>query len=103
MARTSQSYTLKQWQKANEDLLNLPEKPKEEKPLKPREGVEVVKAGIRASQKKGYTLEEIHSKLNQSGIAISFSTLKQYASEGKRKISKPATSATAERPASSNV
>lgn len=102
MARTSQSYTLKQWQKANEDLLNLPEKPKEEKQLTPKEGVEVIKAGIRASQKKGYSLEEIHRRLNESGVSVSFSTLKQYASEGKRKSSKPATTATAERPGSSS-
>ncbi len=102
MARTSQSYTLKQWQKANEDLLSLPEKPKEEKELTPREGVEVIKAGIRECRKKGYSLEEIHSRLNASGVSVSFSTLKQYASEGKRKSSKPATTAKAERQASSS-
>ncbi len=105
MARTRQSYKMKQFQDINQKLLDLPAKPKEEKAVSVNDGAAAFKEGIRAAIKNGYSVEEVHTMINESGIPISLAMVKKYAStmEGKRKSSKPVTNATAERPASSSV
>jgi predicted AAA+ superfamily ATPase len=59
-------------------LADLPEREKTEVPL--RDAIEELQDSLRASLGKGYSYEELTKILNDSGIAISASTLKRYLS-----------------------
>lgn len=59
-------------------LADLPEREKTEVPL--RDAIEELHDLLRASLNKGYSYDELTKILNDSGIAISASTLKRYLS-----------------------
>lgn len=71
---------------ASSFLQDLPEKPKENLSL--REAVDRLRSEIQAAFAKGYSYEEVAQLLNQQGIDISASTLKNYVPSGKRQAAK---------------
>lgn len=76
--------------KAATALQALPEKPRENVPL--REAMVVMEAAIRSALDKGYSLEEVSAMLTDKGVEVNSASLKYYMSPSRRgKMAEPPT------------
>lgn len=76
MAGKQKTFDQQTRQKIEATLDNLPEKPKNERPLTTKELVTELRTKIRAAQCKGYTLEEIVELFKNTGAQVSLSSVK---------------------------
>ena len=63
---------------ARKALEDLPELPREQKPVSMREGIRAIRDSIVAAKARGYTTEAIIEHLKSAGIDISAATLDSY-------------------------
>lgn len=87
MVRTkpNQKVQIDQLKLLDEQLGNLPEKPKEELTL--RESIYFLRDKLKRALKKGYSYQDLSEILSEQKISISAATLKQYLTEIKKKSS----------------
>lgn len=76
MAKKRESYTQEAWENLGKALAELPEKPKDKKPITASSGAAIIKKQIAAARSKGYTLEELVKLAADNGIVVSQSSLK---------------------------
>lgn len=76
MAGKPKHFTAKARDDVASILASLPEKPKADKGLAAKDIITSLKAAIRATQEKGYTIEEIVQSFKQGGVDIGLTTLK---------------------------
>lgn len=82
------SFRRGQWEALGRRLDSLPEKAKDDQPLKVGEGVKTIRTQISAAREKGYTLNELIEHAVQEGIDVSLNSLR-YAmrrTEGKGRV-----------------
>ncbi|PXX20143.1 MULTISPECIES: hypothetical protein [Burkholderia] len=70
------SFTRGQWESLGRRLDALPEKAKDEQPVKVGEGVKFIRTQIVSARGKGYTLSELIEQAAQEGIDVSLNSLR---------------------------
>jgi hypothetical protein len=70
------SFTRGQWEALGRRLDALPEKAKDEQPVKTGDGVKSIRTQISAAREKGYTLNELIEQAAQEGIEVSLNSLR---------------------------
>jgi hypothetical protein len=88
-------YTAEQAAAFVKALRELPPVKEDERRFTTREGIQLLSKGIRALERKGYSLDQIGKALRDAGLNIKTSTLKEYL----RQIRKPRRKKPAERAA----
>ncbi|KER73663.1 hypothetical protein HR51_00820 [Burkholderia cepacia] len=72
----ARSFTRGQWEALGRRLDALPEKAKDEQPVKVGDGVESIRTQIVAAREKGYTLHELIEQAAQEGIDVNLNSLR---------------------------
>lgn len=72
----SKSYTRAHWDALAQALEALPEKPRDNQRVTVSNGMKEIRATIRATQEKGYSLEEIVEEAKRHGIEVGIGALK---------------------------
>ncbi|WP_412023236.1 hypothetical protein [Burkholderia cepacia] len=72
----SRCFAQAQWEAFGRRLDALPEKPKDEQPVKVGDGVKSIRKQISAAREKGYMLPELVEKAAQDGIGVSLNSLR---------------------------
>jgi hypothetical protein len=70
------SFKRGQWEALGRRLDALPEKAKDDQPLKVGDGVKSIRTQISAARDKGYTLNELIEQAAQEGIDVSLNSLR---------------------------
>ncbi|PAK12578.1 hypothetical protein CJO66_22230 [Burkholderia ubonensis] len=70
------NFTRGQWEALGRRLEALPEKAKNEQPVKTGDGVKSIRTQISAAREKGYTLDELIEQAAQEGIEVSLNSLR---------------------------
>jgi hypothetical protein len=70
------SFTRGQWEALGRRLDALPEKAKDEQPVKTGDGVKSIRTQISAAREKGYTLNELIEQAAQEGIEVTLNSLR---------------------------
>ncbi|WP_254221890.1 hypothetical protein [Burkholderia multivorans] len=70
------SFTRGQWEALGRRLDALPEKVKDDQPVKVGDGVKSIRTQIGAAREKGYTLSELIEQAAQEGIDVTLNSLR---------------------------
>lgn len=70
------NFTRGQWEALGRRLDALPEKPKDEQPVKVGDGVKAIRTQIMAAREKGYALHELIEQAAQEGIDVNLNSLR---------------------------
>ncbi|ABE31179.1 hypothetical protein DR64_3943 [Paraburkholderia xenovorans LB400] len=70
------NFTRGQWEALGRRLDALPEKAKQEQPVKVGDGVKAIRRQIVAAREKGYTMHELIEQAAQEGIDVSLNSLR---------------------------
>jgi hypothetical protein len=72
----SKTYTRAQWDAFAQALEALPEKPRDNQRVTVSDGMKEIRLRIRATQKKGYSLEEIVEEAHRQGLEVGIGAVK---------------------------